>query len=54
MRIIRSCIRGYMVLLALRFGLTVAVGWVALDYAQREFETVSDALHAIVASLPSP
>jgi len=52
MRIIWACIRGYVVLLVLRLCLVAAVGWVALDYAGRTFEKVSDALHTVAASLP--
>ena len=42
---------GYLVFIALRLGLTVAVGWVALDYLNEEFGSVAETLSLVAASL---
>ncbi len=41
----------YLVFLALRLGLTVAVGWVAVEYVRDEFDIVSSAVSALTKHL---
>ncbi len=42
---------GYLTFIVLRLVLTVIVGWVAIDYMSREYETVADAVDLIARSI---
>lgn len=44
-------VAGYLTFIALRLVLTVAVGWVALDYMTQEYEIVADAMHLVLSGV---